>query len=47
MKIQNIKKVLIYNEIDGNSNSEIETDIIIDTIPTEYQYFLEIDDHFN
>jgi len=44
---EHLKKVLIYNEIDWNSNSEIETDIIIDTIPTEYQYFLEIDDHFN
>ena len=24
-----------------------ETDIIVDTIPTQYQYLLEIDDHFN
>ena len=40
---------IIIDPNTGIETAEIldEKDIIIDTIPTEYQYLLEIDDHFN
>ena len=55
---EDLKKVLASKESEGEGdttsesintdpNTGIETDNIVDTIPAEYQYLLEIDDHFN